>query len=194
VYVFVGRVGDLLAGRPTSRGDASFDLASRATFDALPAGPRAVFVVRELDQEPGDLADPALARWDVAVASSVPDPRPLAAGASEVAASSAGAIGSATVRVLALLFVVGFGWAWWAMGDVPGAAAVAPAFGVATLSLASLVAERMGAALLGTGTGVAVVALAGAGGYGLLAHRLMRQRPHRFGVEAAGKRQPDLHS
>jgi hypothetical protein len=194
VYVFVGRVGDLLAGRPTRRGDASFDLASRATFDALPSGPRAVFVVRELDQEPDDLADPALARWDVAVASSVPDPRPLPAGVSEVAASSPGAIGSATVRVLALLFVVGFGWAWWAMGDVPGAAAVAPAFGVTTSSLASLAAERVGAALLGTGTGVAVVALAGGGGYALLAYRLMRQRTLRFGAEAAGERQPDLDS
>jgi hypothetical protein len=193
VHVFVGRVGDLLAGRPTSRGDELFDLASRATLDALPSGPRAVFVVREFDRDRGDIEDPALARWDVAVASSVQDPRPLPAGAQELAVSSPEEIVGATIRVLLLLFVVGLGWGWWAMGDLPGAVATAASFGVAVLSIVSLAAERLGTLPDGAGTGAAAVALAGGGGYGLLAYRLARKRQRRWFRRPGGERQPDLH-
>jgi hypothetical protein len=193
VHIFVGRVGDLLAGRPTIRGDELFDLASQKTLDELPSGPRAVFVVRELDRDPNDLDDPTLARWDVAVASTVPDPRALPADPQEIEPSSPGQIVSATFHVMLLLFIVGLGWAWWAMGDLAGAAATAISFGVAVLSIVSLAAERAGMLPDAAGTGTAVVALASGGGYGFLAYRLSRKRRRRLG-RPAGERQPDLHA
>ena len=98
------------------------------------------------------------------MASSVPDPRPLSAFEQELAPASPRQIEGATVRVLLLLIVVGFGWAWWSAGDAASAFALAPAFGVATLAIAAVVLDRVGFGVGGTTASVAS-AIAGAGGY-----------------------------
>ena len=72
--VYVGDVGDLLAGRPTVRGNAEYDALSRTLFFAIPPGPQVIFVVRGLNKVPGALIDPTLHRWSPGVTSSVPGP------------------------------------------------------------------------------------------------------------------------
>jgi len=177
VYVFVGAPEELLAGRPSLRNDPLHDLASRTTLAELPADrPRAVFVVREFDRDPAALETPGLNRWDTAVASSVGDPRPLPALPDEPQPSSPDAIGSATWRTLLLLTIVGFGWAWWATGDIPGAAASSPAFGVAVLTLAAFALERMGVSLTSAAGGALASALGGGLGYALVLGRGLRDR------------------
>lgn len=89
--------------------------------------------------------------------------------------SDAGRMTAAAIGTLLLLFVVGFGWARWALGDLPGAMATAAAFGVATLTISSLLVERAGFGSLGVGPAGAAAALAGGGGYLLLAVRRLRE-------------------
>ncbi|MGZ4132580.1 MAG: hypothetical protein ACXVWF_06010, partial [Actinomycetota bacterium] len=136
----------------------------------------AVFVVSEFDRDPGATATPGLVRWDPNVASTVPDPRPLPAVAGELAASTSGGIVDATIMTFVLLFVIGFGWGWWAMGDAAGGAAIAAAFGVAVLAIASLLLERLGAGLGGRGVATFASALGGGCGYALLVLRRLRDR------------------
>ncbi len=52
VSIFLGRAEDLLAGRPTVRGDPVFDRASADSLAQIPPGPRAIFVAPELDRDP----------------------------------------------------------------------------------------------------------------------------------------------
>lgn len=177
VYVYVGETAELVAGRPTVRGEPLYDLASRTTLAQIPTGrPLAVFVVREFNRVPEALTDPSLARWDVAVASSVPNPRPLPALPGELAPATPHEIASAAIRTFLLLTVLGLGWAWWAMVDGPGALAIAPAFGTATLTIAALGLERLGVGVQTTGGATLAAVLAGGSGYALLMLRLLRQR------------------
>lgn len=78
--------------------------------------------------------------------------------------SSPVGIVASSIAMLALLWVAGYGWARTAM-DRTAAVALAPAFGVAALTLVAVVAERAGLPLDGwAGPSVASV-LAGGGGY-----------------------------
>jgi hypothetical protein len=82
-----------------------------------------------------------------------------------------------TVGVLVLLFVVGLGWA---AALVPAGWLVktgtAAAFGIATLSVSGLIADRLGFRLVG-GSGVAIVVVAAALGWGSFAlQRIPRDR------------------
>jgi hypothetical protein len=175
IVVFVGTVADLEARRPTDSGRPLGALASRVSLQDIPAEPApAIFVIADFDRDPDAMTSPGLVRWDATVASNVPDPRPLAASPGELEPATPGAIAGATIRVSLLLLVVGFGWALWSAGDAPGALAVAPAFGVATLAIVSVGLERVGLGLGGS-TATAASALAGAGGY-LLAWQRHRRR------------------
>jgi hypothetical protein len=195
VRVFLGSVSDLLAGRPSERPDRPdrlYRLASETSLRTVPRDrPMAVFVVREFDRDPHVLADPALTRWEAGVASTVPDPRALPALPGEPTASTPTDMAHATIRAFALLLVIGMGWAWWTLGDVVAAAATAPAFGVATLTLVALAMERFGVPLGTTGQATAAAALAGGSGYCLLTLRVVRDRRHRSRRRLVVERQPD---
>lgn len=176
VYVFVGSLDDLAADRPTVRGEVEYDALSRISLADLPEGDRAIFVAPEWNRDPSALVDDRLSAWagtDGAAAggqvrSSVPGPRPLPAGADEISPSSPVAIGLSTVAALAVLWIVGAGWSRWAFGDLVAAAAAAPAFGIATLTAAALMLERLGVPFAGRWGPVLASAVAGLGGYTLL--------------------------
>ena len=179
VYVFVGALDDLLEGRPTERGEEEFDALSRITLADIPDGERALFVAPEWNLAPSPLVDDRLVTWQTAtgagadpaggaeVRSSVPDPRPLPAGDDELASSSPVAIALSGLAVLVFLWIVGAGWAGWTFDDRVAAAASAPAFGVAALTVTALTLERLGVPLDGWWGPALASALAGLGGYAL---------------------------
>ena len=175
VYVFVGTLADLADDRPTVRGEPEYDALSRITLSDLPEGERAIFVAPQWNLAPSALIDDRLVRWTNAddpeglpdVRSSVPDPRPLPRAEDELEPSSPIAIALAALAVLALLWVTGAWWSSWAFADRIAAAATAPAFGAATLTVAALALERVGVPLDGRwGPAVASV-LAAVAGYSL---------------------------
>jgi hypothetical protein len=175
VYSFLGRPQDLLAGHPSVRGDPEYDLASADSFARIPHETRAVFVLGEVN-DAATLTAAGLTRWGPALASSVPDPRPLPAAADELTASDPSTIARTTIRAFLLLLIVGAGWGLWTTGDAAGGFAIAPAFGAATLTVTALALERLGADL--QRGSVATVAGVGAGGvgYALLIVRLLARR------------------
>jgi hypothetical protein len=181
--MFLGSADDLLAERPTQRGDAVYDLASADSLASLPQGPRAVFVVRELDGDPGALTTPGLTAWEGRLATDVPIPDSLPIGDGELVASDPTTIAHASIRTLLLFLLLGGGWAWWAFGDrardAAAALAVAPAFGSAILTLTSLGLERVGADLDRGGTASLACAVAGGLGYALLVGRLAGEHRRR---------------
>jgi hypothetical protein len=168
VVVYLGDVEDLLAGRSTERGDPAFDLASATSLEDLPSLDGApIFVVSGFVKDPTAALTPGLIRWSPTLATTVPDPRPLPAFDGELAMTDPPSMALATLRAFALLLLVGFGWARWTMRDLAGSLATAPAFGVATLTIAALLVERAGFGVLGTGPATAASLLAGGVGYGL---------------------------
>lgn len=176
VHIYLGTTTNFLAGRPTLEGDPLHDLASdRSLADIPPDRAPAVFVVREFARDPIAFNDPHLERWDPGLASTVGDPRPLGALPQELQPSSPDEIRTATIRTLLLLLVLGLGWAWWATGDLAQAAAIAPAFGVASLTIAAIAFERFGVALDSSAGATFVAALAGGSGYALVLARRLRE-------------------
>lgn len=169
VFVFVGTLDDLEAGRPTERGEPEYDALSRITMSDLPDGDRAVFVAPEWNLDPASSTDDRLQTWvdgdGARVRSSVPAPRDLQAGVDELEHSSPGTIALAALGALLLLWIVGAGWARWTFDDRVAAAASAPAFGVATLTIAALGLERLGVPLDGWWGPALASALAGLCGY-----------------------------
>jgi hypothetical protein len=158
VYVFVGTLEDLAARRPTERGALEYDTLSRVTLSDLPPGELTTFVAPEWHEHLSASGSAGLQTWtgtgDVplsgaTVLSSVSGPRPLPAVDDELTPSSPGAIAITALAALMLLWVVGAGWSWWTFSDRIAAIAAAPAFGVATLTIAGLAVERLGVALGG---------------------------------------------
>jgi hypothetical protein len=174
VYVFVGRLEDLFAGRPTVRGEPEYDALSRITLSDLPPGGE-VFVAPQWNLAHRPLVDERLETWVDAqdpagrpgVRSSVEGSRPLPVGDDELAPSSPETIALTALAVLALLWAIGAGWSRWAFDDRVAALAAAPAFGVATLTVAALALERAGVALDGWWGPTLASVLAGVGGYAL---------------------------
>jgi hypothetical protein len=98
----------------------------------------------------------------------------------------------AAIATFALLTAIGFGWARWAVAPAGAALAAAPAFGVATLTIVAVAAERLGAPLDRVTTGVALSTLAGGGGYLLLALRGPAGRDARHDEAALREGEPSL--
>ena len=176
VSIYLGRAEDLLAGRPTVRGDPVFDRASADSLAQIPPGPRAIFVAPELDRDPSAMTTPGLTTWDGTIATNVPVTGSLAADPGELAPSDPSTIVRSTIRTFLLLIVIGAGWAWWAFGgssrDAAAALAVSPALGSATLTLVALGFELLGADPRRGWVASVACALAGGTGYALLALRL----------------------
>jgi hypothetical protein len=170
VYVFVGTIEDYLAGRPTAKGAEEYDTLSRRSLDELPPGSSALFVVRGLHRDPSTFDDPRLTQVSDTVWTDVPGVTALTVETAlpgEIGGSSPPAILASSLLALVLLWVIGAGWARWAVDDRVIAWAVAPAFGVATLTIAALALERLGVALTGSWGPTLASVLAGLGGYGL---------------------------
>jgi hypothetical protein len=94
--------------------------------------------------------------------------------------SSPGGIVWATVATLALLAAAGYGWARVALADGVRGLALAPAFGMAAISLWAITLERLGVPLDGESTaGLLTSAVAGGSGYlmWLVLERRARARP-----------------
>ena len=93
--------------------------------------------------------------------------------------ASAAEIAWASTAVLALLSVVGFGWARIGLDDPVRAVAISPAVGAVALILVAVGLDALGISLGGTGGAVAASVLAGGGGYlvGLVLQRRPRSHP-----------------
>jgi hypothetical protein len=169
-YVYVGTPADLLAGRPTARGEPEYDALSRLYLADIPTGgpaePVAIVVV-PFDRTPAGREHAALSRWTRGVFASMPGTLSETAPAREPLGSSSPAlIAIATVATLGVAGAVGYGWSRWGVADRVTAIALAPAFGVATLALTAIALERMGLALTGSTGPTIVTIVVGAGGYG----------------------------
>ena len=163
-YVYVGDSANLRLDRPTVRGHIQYDTLSRALLSQIPPGPRAIFVVKDLNRVPEALSDPTLFRWTPGVTSSVPGPRDLAPLADELTPSSPAQITLASAGILALLLLAGLGWSLWAFGPSLEAVALAPALGAAMLAITGLATERSGIPITGSaGPTLILVATAAAG-------------------------------
>jgi hypothetical protein len=173
VRVYLGDTDRLLQDLPTERGDRRYDLASAASLEDIPRDrPFVTFVLADFAREPTAFDDPRLTRWSTGVASTVGDPRPLPSLPGEPTTSSAGGMADATVRVLMLIVLLGFGWGRWAMGSTASGLAVAPALGVAALIVVAVAAERFGLPLDDGATVISAVA----GGLGYVLWFLGRGR------------------
>jgi hypothetical protein len=180
VYVYLGTPENLAAGAPTTIGDDRFDLASAASLARIPPGAHLTFVAGEEVRDAADLDAPGLTRWDPWLATSERGPEPLPAAPDEIGPVEPRKILAATWRTFLLLVVLGLGWSWWALGDLPSGVAAAPGFAAPILALAAYTLERLGAPL-GTGTmSTLACALAGGLGYALLTGRLVQQRRRRL--------------
>lgn len=170
VHVFVGTVDDYFAGRPTVKNSLEYDTLSRVTFEDLPPGPRATFLVKGYDRVPEAFEDSRLQQITDLLWTDVPGAGTEMAETErpgEITASNPPAILGSTLLTIVLLWLVGLGWARWAVGERFAAWAIAPAFGVATLTIAALALERLGVPLAGSWGPTLASALAGLGGYGL---------------------------
>jgi hypothetical protein len=172
MYVFVGTVADYFADRPTVRGDPEYDALSRLTLADIPREPQPlVFVLTPFYRGGDPGSDPRLIEHEPGlwVSESLPEfsigyvHRPL-----EFGPSSPVGISVATVAILAVLTVLGLGFALASFDDTVTAIATAPAFGAAALTLAAVTFDRVGLRLERVPVAFAASALAGLGGFALL--------------------------
>jgi hypothetical protein len=173
VFVAPGTLEDLLAGRRTPAPNSSADRISRPFWDAVRGLLPEVPPVLVLRATGAAQYEDAVARGAVVIAPGVAKVRgpdvPLGAaptvGGPSPAASLAKGLGWG-LFFLVLLWVVGAGWTWVALGSTAAPevyVSLAPAVGAAVLILGGLVAAEAGIRLAGLGgvLTVAVVALSG---------------------------------
>jgi hypothetical protein len=172
MYVFVGTVSDYFAGRPTVRGDPEYDALSRLTLADIPRDPSSlVFVLAPFYRGGDPGADPRLIEHEPGLwaSGSLPEVtiryvrRPLDFGP-----SSPLGISVATIAIIAVLTVLGLGFAVTSFDDIVMAVATAPAFGAAALTLTAVALDRLGLRLERVPVALAASALAGLGGFALL--------------------------
>ncbi|HEV2950687.1 MAG TPA: hypothetical protein VGZ51_01185, partial [Actinomycetota bacterium] len=182
VFVFVGTVTDLFAGRPTERGDPGYDAVSELTLAEIPDRPEPVVIVLPAFYLIPDAAsDPRLFEFEDGVlasveSSSTPMPAESDDGSVGFGPSSGIAIALAAIAVLFLLTLIGAGYARVSFDDAVTAIATAPAFGAAGLSLVAVTLDRLGLRLTGVGVAFAATGLAGLGGLALLVVERKRDR------------------
>jgi len=198
------------AGMPPDRIRDVFVVVPPAA-ESAPTNPEREALVRlwERDVQDAPNADRAVTillapfdRVDLARVRSLPDarvsrgvfvqPRPAAPGSvsgEPLEPSSPGAIAWATVGTLALLLLAGYGWARAALADALHVGMLAPAFGLAALTLVAIALERLGLPPDGGSRGILVSALAGGGGYlaWFVLERRARARPAPQVEEEPGK-------
>lgn len=169
VFLYVGTPQNFLRGEPTIRGSAEYDAMSRLYLDDIPQAPSATaFVLAPFNRTPGATTDPDLTRWAPGVSSTVPGPSPLATTRDPLEPSAPVQIVLASLVLLMLTGIVGFGWARWTGLDTPAAVAIAPAIGAAALAILGVAVEPFGLPLSGSLGPTLVAVLAGGGGYVVL--------------------------
>ncbi len=172
LYVFVGRATDFFAGKPTRRANPEYEALSRHTLASIPDDPdRLVLVLRQFYRG-SDAADhPRLHEFTDGIWASrdemihfrgTDQPRRLS-----WRPSNPPAIVFATLSMLALLAVLGIGFALVVFDDLVTAIATAPAFGGAALTLTAVALDRLGLRLAELPVALAASALAGLGGFAL---------------------------
>ena len=180
VYVFVGTATDFFDGHPTHRGDLQYDTLSELTFADIPSdGIALVFAIAPFSRGPDAATHPRLVETEPGLLASRPLPTAefRAAGASlAFGPSSPGEIATATVAILALLTVLGLGYAVVSVDDLVAAIATAPAFGAAALTIAALALDLAGLRLAELPVAFAASALAGLGGVALFVVKRKRDR------------------
>jgi hypothetical protein len=176
VHVYVGTLADEEANRPTLRGDEQFDALSRTYLAAIrDAETRTsenpvTFVLQPF--APSEFTSARNAGLPLGNGAVLVHPEDVVAGkpaatAYDVLESSSPLLTFATaLGMLALLFVVGIGWARAAISHPIQSFALAPAFGAAGLLLGGIVAERLDVALTGAGPPL-ISGVVAAGGYAL---------------------------
>jgi hypothetical protein len=181
VYVFVGRATDFFEGSPTRRANPEYVELSRFTLARIPDDPdRLVLVLSQFYRGPDAADHPALHEFIDGIWASEDEeirlrptdqPRRLS-----WRPSNPSAIAFATVSILALLIVVGFGYALAAFDDMVAAIGTAPAFGAAALTLTAVALDLVGLRLAQLPVAFAASALAGLGGLALLVVKRKRDR------------------
>lgn len=179
VLVYLGDAERLLAGEPTLRGDAAFDDVSRrywAVVEPLLEGRQpVVLAVAPFTKGTRALAEanPEGVVTEGVVVLEGPDP-PEPRPASPLPTPSRLELAGSAARVLALLAIVGAGWAFALLGvDRLARVALAPAAGMAALALVGLGAGRAGVPL---GRSVAVPVAAAVLGWVVAGSLLLRRR------------------
>jgi hypothetical protein len=185
VHVYVGTLANEQADRPTVRNEPQFDALSRTYLDAIHAAESrtgehpvtfvlAPFAPAEFESAKahGMAFGPTVLIQPYRVLTGPPRPVPY----DTLVSSSPGLTIATALGILALLFVVGFGWARASIRHPVSAFALAPAFGAAALLLGGIAFERVDVALTGAGPALISVAV-GAGGYALWwwRHRVLRR-------------------
>ena len=187
VHLFVGGPADYLARRPTRTGDAIHDLLSTRYLQDLRAAlrhatrPAVAFVLRPMNERGFDQVEAEGTRMGPGVIAlglhTLPGPGGLPPVPDPARPTSPWLIALSAAAALALLWLVGFGWASAALRPGPTATvtaiAAAPAAGLAALVLAGTLVDRLGVRLTGA---VPVILSATVAGGGYLAWR-------RFGLD-----------
>jgi hypothetical protein len=181
VRVAVGRPDDYLAGRPTLTGNPEHDSLSRAYLEESREEARIVFVLEAFNRS----GYPAATRMGGVLAPGVVALRtgfsadPLGAHAPTRSGSPPGlgptALVFESLVALALLTVLGAGWARWGLPGAPleGFLAAAASVGLASLVLGAVAADTFGVAPGGPG-GVAAALLIAAAGHAAAARAGLR--------------------
>lgn len=105
-------------------------------------------------------------------------PAPVAEPVDPLVPSSPAGIALASIAVLGLLGAAGLGWARAWLGPGMSSVALAPALGLALLTIAGILLDRLGVSLAGSIGPTIATALAGAGGYLTWFVLERRTRPH----------------
>jgi hypothetical protein len=170
VHVFVGTISDFLHGRPTVRHDPEYDALSRLTFADIPRRQPIVFVLGTFYGD-DPRADPRLTEYEPGLWASETFPAISVAPEGnnlKFGPSSPSDISLATFAILALLTVLGLGYARAVFNDPVTAIATAPAFGAAAVTLTAVALDRLGLRLAQIPVALTASALAGLGGFALL--------------------------
>ena len=180
VYVFVGTATDYFDGRPTHRGDLQYDALSELTFSDIPdEGYPSVFAIAPFYRGPDAATHPRLFEVEPGLLASRNFPTADFGGAESslaVGPSAPGEIATATLAILALLTVLGLGYALVSSDDLVTAIATAPAFGAAAITITAVALDRLGLRLADLPVAFAASVLAGLGGVALLVVKRKRDR------------------
>jgi hypothetical protein len=172
VHVFLGRVTDLLEGSPTRRSSAQYSALSAYTLEQIPDDPgrlilvlRPFYVGEDVDDRP-ELTRRFEGFWassdEKMIGLRGDEPRRLSWRPSDP-----GSTAFAAIAILAVLSIVGLGYASASFTDRVTAIATAPAFGAASITITAVVLDLGGLRLFDLVGAIGASALAGLGGLAL---------------------------